>query len=177
MSAVPDYPLDTPGPDFHAVADHFLIGEIPADGSCASAAASERRRLQSAWDGDSEDPALIAQARPVCLSCPALEACRRYAVENLVEDGFLAGQTAEERRATWTRRDRLSWRRARVRALYEADATVSEIAGVLTTPRRTVEADIAALALSGSRRRSTPFRPTPPSGDSGNRLEQVPPLQ
>jgi hypothetical protein len=156
MSAVHDYPLDTPRPDFYAVADHFLIGEIPADGACASAAAPKRRRLQPAWDGDTEDPALIAQARQTCLGCPALEACRRYAAENLVEDGFLAAQTAEERRASWTRRDQRSWRRARVRALYEPGATVSEIAEVLAAPQRTVEADIAALGLSGSRRRIMP---------------------
>jgi hypothetical protein len=176
MSAVPDYPLDTSRPDFYAVVDHLLIGAIPADGGCATAAAPERRRLQPAWDDDTEDPALIARVRQICLGCAVFEACRSYAAENLVEDGFLAAQTAEERRATWTRRDERSWRRARVRALYEADATVSEIAEVLATPQRTVEADIAAFGLSGSRRRSKPGRPTPLSGNSGTKMTQVPRL-
>ena len=177
MSAIPDYRLDMPRTDFYAVADHFLIGEIPADGACANAAAPERHRLQPAWDGDTEDPALIAQARHTCLGCPALEACRRYAAENLVEDGFLAAQTAEERRTSWTRRDQRGWRRAKVRALYDAGATVSEIAEVLATPQRTVEADVATLGLSGSRRRSMSALAMPPTGDSATELELVPPIQ
>lgn len=156
MTAVLDYPVEGRLPDrldFYAIADYMLVGEIPADGACGRGTALERRLLRPVWDGDSEKPALVERARKICLSCPVLESCRRYSTGNLVEDRFLAGLTSAQRRATWTRRDRVALRRHQVRALYEAGATVTDMVEVLETPRRTIEADIATLGLSGSRRR------------------------
>lgn len=177
MTAVPEYPVESchPGrPDFFAIADRVLVGEIPADGACTRATALERRLLQPVWDGDSDRSALAERARKICLSCPALESCRRYATENLVGYGYLAGRTATQRRATWKKQDRLAWRRPRVRVLYEADATASEIAEVLETPQRTIEADIAALGLSGSRRQNTAPRSAPASSGSGTSSAPTP---
>lgn len=157
MTVAPDYPLgdgQTDRPDFYAIADHTLVGQIPADGACGRLADLERRLLWPVWDGDSESPALVDRARKICSACPALESCRRYATDNLVEHGFLIGQTAGERSVSWTRQDRVALRRRKVGALYKAGATVTEMADVLATPRRTVEADIAVLRLSGSRRRT-----------------------
>lgn len=156
MTAVPEYPAEAcaPGrPDFYAIADHTLVGEIPADGACTTMSPLEARFLGSVWVGDSDKPALIERARKICQRCPALEACHQYATDNLVEYGVLAGMSGAERSASWTRQDRITWRRRKTRFLYEADATVAEIAEVLDTPRRTIEADIAALGLSGTRRR------------------------
>jgi len=156
MTAAPEYPVEDcqpDRPDFYAVADRVLVGEIPANGACRRTSPLEGRLLQPVWYGDSDKPALVERARQICQACPALEACRRYAVDNLVEHGVLAGLTAAQRRATWTRRDRVALRRHKARALHQAGATVTEMAEVLKTPRRTVEADIAALGLSGSRRR------------------------
>jgi Transcription factor WhiB len=161
MTVAPEYPLgdDQPDrPDFYAVADHLLVGEIPADGACGQLPESDRRLLEPVWGGDSENPDLIEAARNICRGCPVLESCRRYATDNLDEHAFLAGQTAGERSAGWTRHDRVALRRRKVRALYEAGATVTEMVDVLGTPRRTIEADIATLMLSGSRRR---YRVTP----------------
>jgi hypothetical protein len=141
-------------PDFYAVAAYMLVGEIPADGACGQLAELDRRLLRPVWGGDSEEPALVDRARKICLACPALESCRRYAADNLVVHGFLGAQTAGERNVAWTRQDRVALRRRKVRALYEAGATVTEMVDVLATPRRTIEADVAALRLSGSRRRN-----------------------
>jgi hypothetical protein len=157
MSVAPEYPLgdgQTDRPDFYAIADHMLVGEIPADGACGQLAELERRLLRQVWGGDSERPALVDRARKICRACPVLESCRRYTTDNLVEHGFLAGRTAGERSAAWTRQDRVALRRRKVRALYQAGATVTELVDVLSTPRRTIEADVAALRLSGSRRRN-----------------------
>jgi hypothetical protein len=157
MTAAPDGRIEPCPPDrldYFATADRLLVGEIPADGSCTRVTALERRLLQRVWDGDSEKPALVERARAICLRCPALDACHRYATENLVQDGFLAGMTATQRRATWTRRDRIARRRRVIRALYEGGAAVADMVEVLEIPRRTIEADIATLGLSGSRRRN-----------------------
>jgi hypothetical protein len=158
MTAFPHYPIETsPRPDrldfYCAIADRVLVGEIPADGACTRAPALERRLLRPVWYGDSERPVLVERARRICRGCPVLEACRRYATDDLVEHGVLAGLTAAQRRATWTREDRRALRRHKVRALYEVGATVAEMAEVLKTPQRTIEADIAVLGPSGSRRR------------------------
>ena len=104
MTATPDYPspkCQPDRPDFFATADHVCVGEIPAYGACSRVTPLERRLLQPVWDGDSEKASLVERARKICLSCPVLESCRRYASDNLVEDGFLAGLTATQRRATW----------------------------------------------------------------------------
>lgn len=156
MTAVPDgfteaCPPDRP--DFDAIVDHDLVGQLPENGACGRLTGQERRLLLPVWGGDSEEPSLVARARVICLSCPALQACRRYGTENLDEQAFLAGMTATERRTTWTRRDRVAWRRRKVRLLHAAGATVAEMSEVLATPRRTIEADITALGLNGSRRR------------------------
>jgi hypothetical protein len=156
VTAVPEYPAEAcpPGrPDFYAIADHTLVNEIPADGACTTVPPLEAQLLRPVWVGDSDKPALVERARKICQRCPALEACRRYATANLVEHGVLAGLSGAERSASWTRQERIAWRRRKTRLLYEADATVAEIAKVLDTPRRTIEADIAALGLSGTRRR------------------------
>jgi Transcription factor WhiB len=157
MSVAPEYSLEgaqTDRPDFYAIADHMLVGEVPADGACGQLAELERRLLRPVWGGDSEEPVLVERARKICLACPVLESCRRYATDNLVEHGFLAGQTAGERSTAWTRQNRVALRRRKVRKLYQAGATVIEMIDVLSTPRRTIEADIATLRLSGSRRRN-----------------------
>jgi hypothetical protein len=156
VTAMPEHPADVcpPGrPDFYPIADYVLVGKIPAGGACTHMSPPQRRLLQPVWDGDSDKASVVERARAICQGCPALEVCRRYAADNLVEHGVLAGLTAAQRRGGWTRRDRIAWRRRRTRALYKAGATAPEMAEVLNTPQRTIEADIAALGLSGSRRR------------------------
>jgi hypothetical protein len=157
MTAVPDGPIEARlpcQPDYYALVDHAILGQVPANGACARLTGLGSRMLQPVWDGECDEPGLVARAREICLRCPALRSCRQYATDNLDEFAFLGGMTAAQRRTAWTRRDKVAWRRRMVRPLHEAGAPVAEIAKVLATPRRTIEADIQALRLNGSRRRT-----------------------
>jgi hypothetical protein len=171
MTAVPDDPIEAcpqDRPDYFAIADHLVLGEIPSSGECTRMSAPERRLLQPVWDGDSEEPALVERARKICATCPVLVECRRFAAANLIEHGFLAGMPAAQRRDTWTRRDRVALRRHKVGALHREGAAVADMMEVLKTPRRTIEADIKALGLNGSRRRNrrAPHAGSQPGDDS-----------
>lgn len=138
--------------DYFAVVDHALCGSIPNGGHCAES--RQDPALQAVFDGDSDDPSVISRARAICRSCPALIACRRYADESGDQHTFLAGMTAGEREENGRRSHVIARRRWNVRLLHAAGATVTEMLEVLEVSRRTIEADIEALGLNGSRRRS-----------------------
>ncbi|MGN9778580.1 WhiB family transcriptional regulator [Micromonospora sp. H33] len=124
------------------------VGVPPQGGACGRSAPAfpDGSTQQAVFDGDVEDPALLAAARAVCASCPSLEACTVYAAESLDKTTFLAGLTATEREAFRRRSERTLHRRTVVERMRAENITASEISFYTQYPMRSVELDMAGLA-------------------------------
>jgi len=105
------------------------------------------QRQQAAFDGDPVDPAADYQAaRAICLGCPLLAACRRYADEDsLDEDTFLAGLSPGQRQARRRKKSEVAKRRLQVDALRALGAPTSVIAGLVGRDPSLVRGDLRAL--------------------------------
>jgi WhiB family redox-sensing transcriptional regulator len=118
-------------------------GTPPLTGSCGRPAAGfpNRQEQQAVFDGEIDNPALLAVARSVCAACPVRAACQRFADDSLDDTTFLAGKTAAER-ARARRRSTLTLRRKTVVGrMREAGVTVPEIVFYTGFSKRSVESD------------------------------------
>jgi Transcription factor WhiB len=103
-------------------------------------------RQQAAFDGDPVDAATdYAAARRMCLACPLLAACRRYAAETTDTSSFLAGNTPEQRHAGRGKADEVALRRRQVKRLTALGAPTSVIAGLLGRDPSLIRGDLRAL--------------------------------
>ncbi|OXM50612.1 hypothetical protein CFP71_27060 [Amycolatopsis thailandensis] len=132
------------------VADYFYpeltaIAVAPRGGVCSSEVTgfSDRQVQQAVFDGENDDPGLLANARATCAACPALAACRQFAEVSLDDTTFLAGTTAEERSRAARRAPRTRHRRAVVERMRKAGVTIPDITFYTGYPTRSVEADLA----------------------------------
>lgn len=118
-------------------------------GACAehdSARFDSPRRQQLAFDGDPVDPEIdYPAARAICLDCPILEACRRYANDSRDWYTFLAGLTAEQRATQRTKRAEIAKRRLQVKKLDRLGAPTAIIAELVGRDQSLVRNDLRAI--------------------------------
>jgi hypothetical protein len=140
--------IDTTAPEILYAA---LEPITPPAGTAACAAHDPGRfaspqRQQAAFDGDPVDPTIDYQAaRKICLGCPLLAACRRYAEDSREGDTFLAGLSPDQRRARRHKKTELAKRRLQVKALHELEAPTSVIAELVGRDPSLVRGDLRAL--------------------------------
>lgn len=140
--------IDTTAPENLYVA---LEPITPPAGTAACAAYDRGRfaspqRQQAAFDGKPVDPAADYQAaRAICLGCPLLAACRRYAEDSLDEVTFLAGLSPGQRRAHRCKKNEVAKRRLQVDALRALGAPTSVIAELVGRDPSLVRGDLRAL--------------------------------
>jgi hypothetical protein len=107
------------------------------------------QRQQAAFDGEPVDPAADYEAAlAVCLRCPLLPACQRYADASREPFTFLAGMTAAERRARHTKKTEIAKRRQQVDALRALGAPTGVIAEILGRDSSLIRGDIRTLDQS-----------------------------
>jgi hypothetical protein len=87
-------------------------------------------------------------ALAVCLRCPLLPACQRYADASREPFTFLAGMTAAERRARHTKKTEIAKRRQQVDALRALGAPTGVIAEILGRDSSLIRGDIRTLDQS-----------------------------
>jgi hypothetical protein len=133
---------------------HLALEPItPPTGSGACATHDPQRfasaeRQQAAFDGDPIDPKQDYQAaRVICLDCPILAACRRYAEESREEHTFLAGLSPDQRRARGRKQAEIAKRRLQVDALRALGAPTLVIADLVGRDPSLVRGDLRALNL------------------------------
>ncbi|MFC1417305.1 WhiB family transcriptional regulator [Streptacidiphilus cavernicola] len=104
-------------------------------------------RQQKAFDGEAEDPEKdYPAARALCLGCPLLEDCRDYADRSGEGHTFLAGQTAEQRLASRSKRSEIAKRRLQVQNLHRLGAGTRVVADIVQRDPSLVRSDLRALA-------------------------------
>lgn len=104
------------------------------------------QRQQAAFDGEPMDPVHdVAAARSVCVNCPVLAACRKYASMSGDDVTFLAGQTADQRQAQRSKSIEIARRRLRVRALHAIDAPTPVIAALIGRDPSLIRGDLRVL--------------------------------
>jgi hypothetical protein len=104
------------------------------------------RRQQAAFDGDPVDPATdYPAARAICMSCPLLALCRRYALDSRDENTFLAGMTAEQRSPLFTKKAEIAKRRRQVAALHRLGAPTRVIAELVDRDPSLIRGDLRAI--------------------------------
>ena len=124
---------------------------VPPAGTGACATHDPERftshhRQQAAFDGEPVDPAVdYPAARAICLDCPMLAACRRYADDSRDEHTFLAGLTADQRSARHLKKTEMAKRRRQVSALRALGAPTSVIADLVSRDPSLIRGDIRAL--------------------------------
>jgi Transcription factor WhiB len=130
---------------------HLALEPItPPTGQAACATHDPRRfaspqRQQAAFDGEPIDPiGDYRAARTMCLSCPLLAACRRYA-EDSREDTFLAGLSPHQRRARRRKKAEMAKRRLQVEALRALGAPTPVIADLVGRDPSLIRGDLRAL--------------------------------
>ncbi len=105
------------------------------------------RRQQAAFDGDPVDQiADYSAARAICLGCPILAACRRYAEQSCDEYTFLGGLSPEQRRAGRNKKTEIAKRRLQVSALRDLGAPTQVIAELVGRDPSLVRGDLRALS-------------------------------
>jgi Transcription factor WhiB len=121
----------------------------PGPGACAThdpRRFASPQRQQAAFDGDPINPVEdYKAARAICLECPLLAACRRYAEASREEDTFLAGSSPDQRRARRRKQAEIAKRRLRVDALRALGAPTSVIADLVGRDASLVRGDLRAL--------------------------------
>jgi len=104
------------------------------------------KRQQAAFDGDPVDQiADYRAARAICLGCPILAACRRYAEESCEEYTFLGGLSPEQRRASRSKKNEIAKRRLQVIALRDLGAPTQVIAELVGRDPSLVRGDLRAV--------------------------------
>lgn len=123
----------------------------PPAGEAACSAHDPQRfsspdRQQAAFDGDPVDPAHdYPAARAICIGCPVLAACRRYADASRDEITFLAGQSAEQRLTRRAKRAEIAKRRLQVAALDVLGAPTAVVAELLGRDPSLIRGDLREL--------------------------------
>jgi hypothetical protein len=118
-------------------------------GACAEhvpARFDSLRRQQLTFDGDPVDAeADYPAARAICLECPMLDACRRYANNSRDRYTFLAGLTGEQRAAQRTKRSEIVKRRLQAMRLDELGAPTAVIAELVGRDQSLIRHDLRAV--------------------------------
>jgi hypothetical protein len=123
----------------------------PPTGSAACATYTPERfnspqRQQAAFDGNPLDPAAdYRAARMICLGCPLLAACRRYADDSGDEHTFLAGLSVDQRAARRRKMTEMTKRRLQVAALRELGAPTRVIAEFVGRDPSLIRGDLRAI--------------------------------
>ena len=122
----------------------------PPTGAAACAVHAPERfvspqRQQVAFDGDPVDPTVdYRAARMICLSCPLLAACRRYADASGDEHTFLAGLSADQRVVLRRKKTEMNKRRQQVAALRDLGAPTRVIAELVGRDASLIRGDLRA---------------------------------
>lgn len=131
---------------------HLALEPVtPPVGPAACATHDPRRfaspqRQQAAFDAEPIDPVQdYKAARAICLECPLLAACRRYAEGSREEDTFLGGSSPEQRRARRRKRAEIDKRRLQVDALRALGAPTQVIADLVGRDPSLIRSDLRAL--------------------------------
>lgn len=113
-------------------------------------------RQQAAFDGEPVDPVQdYRAARMVCLGCPVLSACTRYAEASGEANAFLAGMSSDQRRAAPGRKKaEIAGRRQRVAELRRLGASTAIIADLVGRDPSLIRADLRVLEQTRSAVRS-----------------------
>jgi hypothetical protein len=141
--------IDTTAPEILYVA---LEPITPPAGIAACATHDPTRfvspqRQQVAFDGNPVDPAVdYPAARAICLSCPLLAACRRYADASREEYTFLAGLSADQRSTRRRKNTEMAKRRLQVVALRALGAPTLVIAEITGRDPSLIRGDVRAVA-------------------------------
>ena len=118
-------------------------------GACAThdpALFETRRRQQLAFDGEALDPERdYTAARTMCVACPLLSACRKYADDSRDEHTFLAGMTPTERSSRRTKKTEITKRRRQVQELHRLGASTSVIAELVGRDPSLIRGDLRAI--------------------------------
>jgi hypothetical protein len=118
----------------------------PGPGACAThdpVRFASPQRQQAAFDGDPINPMEdYKAARAICLKCPVLADCRRYAEDGREEYTFLAGLSPDQRRARRHKQAEIAKRRLQVDALRALGAPTSVIADLVGRDPSLVRADL-----------------------------------
>ncbi|WP_336217115.1 WhiB family transcriptional regulator [Nonomuraea sp. LPB2021202275-12-8] len=105
------------------------------------------RRQDLAFWGEPLDPAVdYPAAREICLACPLLAACRKYADDSREEQHFLAGMTAAELVSRRTKRTEIAKRRRQVQELHALGASTTVIADILGRDPSLIRGDLRSFA-------------------------------
>jgi len=104
------------------------------------------QRQQAAFDGDPVDPAVdYHAARVICLGCPLLAACRRYADASREGHTFIAGLSADQRSAQRRKKTEMTKRRLQVGALRALGAPTLVIAELVGRDPSLIRGDLRAV--------------------------------
>lgn len=105
------------------------------------------KRQQAAFDGEPVDRiADYRAARAMCIGCPILAACRRYAEESCEEYTFLGGLSPEQRRDRPSKKNEIAKRRMQVSALRDLGAPTNVIAELVGRDPSLVRGDLRAVS-------------------------------
>jgi hypothetical protein len=105
-----------------------------------------QRRQQLAFDGEALDPERdYPAARAMCMACPMLDACRKYADDSRDEHTFLAGMTPAERSRRRTKKSEITKRRWQVQNFTGLGASASVIAELVERDPSLIRGDLRAL--------------------------------
>jgi hypothetical protein len=118
-------------------------------GACAThdpAIFETRSRQQLAFDDEALDPQRdYPAARTICMACPILNACRKYADDSREEHTFLAGMTPAERSSQRTKKSEIVKRRRQVQRLDRLGASTSVIAELMERDPSLIRGDLRVL--------------------------------
>ena len=138
-----------------ATSPEILYGALepitPPAGTAACATHHPERfvspqRQQAAFDGDPVDPAVdYRAARVICLDCPLLAACRRYADDSREEHTFIAGLSADQRAAHRRKKTEMTKRRLQASALRALGAPTLVIAELVGRDPSLIRGDLRAV--------------------------------
>lgn len=122
----------------------------PTGDAACSIHAPERfftpQRQQAAFDGEPVDPVVdYPAARLICIGCPLLAACRRYADDSGDEHTFLAGLSAVQRSARRRKKMEMTKRRLQVVALRELGAPTRVIAQLVGRDPSLIRGELRAI--------------------------------
>lgn len=140
--------IDATAPEVLYVA---LEPATPPAGAAACATHEPHRfasphRQQAAFDGDPVDPMADYQAaRAICLGCPLLAACRRYADHSREEHTFLAGLSSDHRSLQRRKKTDMAKRRMQVGALHALGAPTRVIAELVGRDPSLIRGDVRAV--------------------------------
>jgi len=131
---------------------HLALEPITPPVGLAACATHDPRRFaspqqqQAAFDGDPINPVEdYKAARAICLECPLLAACRRYAEDSREEHTFLAGSSPDQRRARRRKHTEIAKRRLQVDGLRALGAPTQVIADLVGRDPSLIRSDLRAL--------------------------------